>query len=188
MNWAGLGDTLLKLGLPTLGGLLAGPGGAAVGKVIADTIGVPATPDAIGKAISGDPEVLKKIQDTEAEWARTTAAIAQASASQSDSINQTIRAEQGTISWYHWRHLLGYVTGLWAVGIAAATTRLLWTLDPVQIAAAVTLLTAMWTFFTALCALNGYVAMDNTRRTSAAAAGTGVPNVVDLIGGLFKRK
>jgi len=159
-----------------------------VGKVIADQIGVPATPEALGKALSTDPEVLKKMQDTEAEWARTTAAIAQAAASQSDSINQTIRAEQGTISWYHWRHLIGYVTVLWAAGIAVVTTRLLWTLDPAQIAAAITLLTAMWTVFAALCALNGYVAMDNTRRTSAAASGVMPPSVIDMIGGLFKRK
>jgi len=187
MNWGDLGKTLLGMGLPTLGGLLVGPAGALVGKVIADQIGAPATPEGLGKAIA-DPEVQKRLAETETEWARATAAIAQSAASQSDSINQTIRAEQGTISWHHWRHLLGYVTGAWAIGIAAATTRLLWTLDPVQIAAAVTLLTAMWTFFAALCALNGYVAMDNTRRTSAAASGSAVPSVIDLVGSLFKRK
>lgn len=188
MNWADLGRTLLGLGLPTIGGLLAGPGGAAVGKVIADAIDVPATPEAIGKAISADPEVLKKIQDTEAEWARTTAAIAQSNAQQGSSVNTTMQAEIAAgVSWWHFRHLLGYVVFLFGVSMIAAFNGSLFLGMP-AIGDFKTALDAVWAPFAAFCGLVGYVAMDTSRRTQAAITGTPITGVLDIIGSLFKRK
>jgi len=190
MNWADLGKTLLKeFGLPVIGGFLGGPGGAAVGKIIADQIGVPATPEAVSKAISGDPEVLKKVQETEAEWARTTAAVAQAAASQSVAVNTTMQAELASgVSWWHWRHWLGYVVGGWIAGIAIATTKLMFVGSAEQITLLSPLLNSVWPYFGAACGLLGYVAMDTTRRSTAAAAGVPAGSIIDLIGGLLKRK
>lgn len=189
MNWGDLGRTLIGLGLPTVGGLLMGPAGAAVGKALADQIGAPATPEGLGKAISGDPEVLKKVQETEAEWARTEAVRAQAAAQQGSSVNATMQGETlAGVSWWHWRHLLGYVVGGWIAGIAVATTKLLFIGSAEQITLLSPLLNSVWPYFGAACGLLGYVAMDTTRRTTAAAAGVPAGSIVDLIGGLLKRK
>jgi hypothetical protein len=188
MNWGDLGKTLIGLGLPTIGGLLLGPAGAAVGKALADQIGAPATPEGLGKAIA-DPEVQKKLAETEAEWARTQAAIAQSNATQGSSVNTTMQAEIAAgVSWWHWRHLLGYVVGGWIAGIAVATTKLLFIGSADQITLLSPLLNSVWPYFGAACGLLGYVAMDTTRRTTAAAAGTPAGSIVDLIGGLLKRK
>lgn len=189
MNWSDLGRTLLGLGLPTLGGLLLGPGGAAIGSTIASQIGVPATPEALGKALQTDPDVLKKMQDTEAEWARTAATMAQANATQAQSVNATIQAEIAKgVSWWHWRHLLGYVVGGWIAGIAVATTKLMFVGSVEQITLLSPLLNSVWPYFGAACGLLGYVAMDTSRRTTSAAAGVPAGSLLDVIGGLFKRK
>lgn len=188
MNWADLGKTLLGLGLPTLGGLLAGPGGAAVGKVIADQIGVPATPEALGKALQTDPEVLKKMQETEAEWARTEAERFKAAASQSEAINATMQAETAAgVSWYHFRHLNGYVPFLFGISMVVAFNGSLFFGLP-AIGDFKTALDAVWAPFAAFCGLVGYVAMDTSRRTQAAATGTPITGILDIIGSVFKRK
>jgi hypothetical protein len=187
MNWADLGDQLLKLGLPTLGGLIAGPGGAAVGKVIADKMGVPATPEALGKALQ-DPEVQKKFYEAEAEWARTEAERFKAAASQAQSVNATMQAEVAAgVSWYHFRHLNGYVVFLFGLSMVAAFNGALFFGLP-AIGDFKTALDAVWAPFAAFCGLVGYVAMDTSRRTQAAATGTPITGVLDVIGSLFKRK
>lgn len=188
MNWAALSKPFLDLGMTALGTLLGGPAGAVVGKAIADQIGVPATPEAVGNAMS-DPEVQKRLAETEAEWARTQAAIAQSNAQQGSSVNTTMQAEIASgVSWWHWRHLLGYVVGGWIAGIAVATTKLLFIGSAEQITLLSPLLNSVWPYFGAACGLLGYVAMDTTRRTTAAAAGVPAGSLVDIIGGLFKRK
>lgn len=186
MNWADLGKTLLGLGLPTLGGLLAGPGGAAVGKVIAGQIGVPATPEALGKALSTDPEVLKKMQDTEAEWARTTATIATANATQGQSVNTTMQAELAAgVSWWHFRHLLGYVVFFFGVSMVVGFNGTLFFGLP-TIGDFKTALDAVWAPFAAFCGLVGYVAMDTSRRTQAAATGSPIGGLADGINGIIR--
>jgi hypothetical protein len=67
MNWTSIGS-LIAGAAPTLGGLLGGlipfPGGAVLGtvagKVLAEALGVPPTPEAVSNAITtGDPEIIK---------------------------------------------------------------------------------------------------------------------------------
>lgn len=188
MNWADLGKTLLGLGLPTLGGLLAGPGGAAVGKVIAGQIGVPATPEALGKALQTDPEVLKKMQETEAEWARTEAERFKAAAIQSQGTNASIQSENAAgVGFWHWRHQDGYLAVLFGYAILAGFVGTLFfgkpTISDFKVA-----LDAVWAPFTVICGLVGYVAMDTSRRTQAAATGTPITGILDIIGSVFKRK
>ena len=69
MNWRDLGRTMAKLGLPTLGGALAGPAGAAAGKVIADALGADASPDAVQAALAGHPDALVRLREVEADMA-----------------------------------------------------------------------------------------------------------------------
>jgi hypothetical protein len=184
MNWEDIGKTLLGLGLPTLGTALGGPLGGAAGKMIADALGTAATPAAVGAALSTDPVVQQKLAETEAEWARTAAAIANASTAQSAGINATMQAELASgVSWWHWRHLLGYVVGGWILGIAVAFTRLMWVADAGQITNVTGLLNSGFAYFGAACGLLGYVAMDTSRRSTAAASGSEIPT---LFGGIIK--
>ena len=74
MNWKDLARTMAKLGLPTLGGALAGPAGAAAGKIIADRLGAAeASPDVIQDAIAADPDALVRLREVEAEMVRAEA-------------------------------------------------------------------------------------------------------------------
>lgn len=188
MNWDDLGKTLLGLGLPALGTALGGPLGGAAGKVIADALGTAATPSAVNAAIEADPSVRAKLADTEAEWARTAASIAQSASQQVASINTTMQAEIAAgVSWWHWRHLIGYVTMLWLLAPLPFVVVAMWLLvsagkaDPLT--AVIAAMTSLVSWVGICAALNGYVAMDTTRRTTAAAAGQEIPTI---LGGLIK--
>ena len=75
MKWGELGKKIGGLGLPALGGALAGPGGAIVGKLVAERLGMPgANPDALARAVTTDPAALVKLReldlDADVEMAR----------------------------------------------------------------------------------------------------------------------
>lgn len=63
MDWSSIGATLSSFGLTALGTALGGPAGgiigSAAGKMVADALGVPATPEAVQAALSADPEMAK---------------------------------------------------------------------------------------------------------------------------------
>lgn len=60
--WKQLGDTVAKFA-PLLGGALGGPGGAAIGQLVAAAFGVENTPDAIEQAVARDPQAAIKLQE-----------------------------------------------------------------------------------------------------------------------------
>lgn len=128
MEWndvaKGVGKLLLQ-NAPTIGGLLGGfipiPGGSLIGQeageILARALGTDATPDAVNAAIASDPNAaVAKIQAAETEAAAKWPALAQiaqsmyqANAAESQSINDTMRAELvAGQSWYSWRNLYGY--------------------------------------------------------------------------------
>lgn len=142
MDWGNLfKDTgsivgpLILQNAPTIGGLLGGlipfPGGSLIGQelggLIAKQFAVPNTAQDIANAIAASPTdiAVQKLQAAEAEavakWpalAQIAVANAQSNSAQSDSINQTMRAELvAGQSWYSWRNLYGY-----SVGIEATAT------------------------------------------------------------------
>ncbi len=187
MNWGDLGKTLIGLGLPTLGTALGGPLGGAAGKMLADALGTSATPEAVSKAIVSDPVAQQKMAEAEIEWAKTVAAFAQSATDQSAGINETMRAElAGGVSWYHWRHLNGFTVQLYALAILVGFCTAMWAGKP-STADYVLLMGVVTGVFLALCALNGYVAMDTTRRTTAAAAGTEAGTLLGTLLGKLKR-
>lgn len=126
MDWSDVGKIVGPLA-PTLGGILGGillPGlggtiGAEAGQILANALGVPNTPDAVGGAVVSDPNAAAKIQAAESEasakWAAISA-IAQArfqgNTAQSTEINATMRAELAAgQSWWSWRNMYGYSVG-----------------------------------------------------------------------------
>lgn len=69
MNWQEVGQTIGKFA-PLLGGVVGGPGGAAIGALVASTLGVENEPEAISLAIKNNPQAavnLKELQLTHKE-------------------------------------------------------------------------------------------------------------------------
>lgn len=54
MRWESVGKQILSLGLPVLGTALGGPGGAAIGTLVASALGCEAEPQAVASAIDSD--------------------------------------------------------------------------------------------------------------------------------------
>lgn len=85
MDWSSIASTLSSFGLTALGTALGGPAGgiigSAAGKMVADALGVPATPEAVQQALSADPELAKAQlaaleRSQQAELAELTARLA----------------------------------------------------------------------------------------------------------------
>jgi hypothetical protein len=94
MDWSDLGARVVGLGAPVLGGALAGPFGAAAGKILADAIGAAqATPEAVNArltASNSDPVTAEAAQRAESEW---LAALAEVGKAQVVEVGATQRAE-----------------------------------------------------------------------------------------------
>lgn len=68
MQWKDLGEQLTKLGLPVLGAAVAGPAGAAVGRLLAGKLFDEAdgiTPDMIAKSLEGNSAALAAAKEFE---------------------------------------------------------------------------------------------------------------------------
>lgn len=65
MKWSDIASVVGK-SAPLLGTLLAGPGGAAVGSIIASALGTGGDPDSVSQALAADPQALVKLREIEA--------------------------------------------------------------------------------------------------------------------------
>jgi len=129
-DWGDIVGPLVTAAAPTIGSVIGGlipiPGasaiGGALGQLIADQFGVPATPDAVKNAIQNSPSdvATSKLQAAEAEaiakWpalAEMAKALYEGNSKQASAINQTMRAElaSGQV-WWSWRNIYGYSVGL----------------------------------------------------------------------------
>lgn len=118
MDWKSIGGSLIKAGAPIIGTALGGPLGGLIGSglgdVLANALGVEATPEAVNNAIiNGDPSVvsaaLSKAETEACARYNFLAEVVKSNAAQSESINQTMRAELASgQSWWAWRNLWGY--------------------------------------------------------------------------------
>lgn len=95
MDWMSIGLQIAKIGLPVLGSLVGGPIGGSVGVLVAKALGVEATPEAVGTAISTtDNDVLiQKLKSVEAESVAMVEAQAKVAIAQSADVNTSLRAE-----------------------------------------------------------------------------------------------
>lgn len=138
MNWSDIAATVGKIA-PAIGGVLAGPAGAAAGTLLASVLGTDDAPAAVAAAIQADPEAAVKIQKAELDHAtemrrlllesqtRKQAEVTQRLAQ----VNKTMRAELAADGAFKsgWRPAVGWVMALSFAMIAGA---LCWSLvrDP----------------------------------------------------------
>jgi hypothetical protein len=151
MNWQDLAGPLVKLGAPTIGTALGGPRGGmiggAVGDILGSVLGVPATPEAVDKAIKTTPapELQDKLATAEADaqakypaLAEIAKAEAEAQAKTAAETQVTMRAElaSGDRLQRWWRPLYGLELTLECAALAAVIVRDLWGGDVVVLNAA----------------------------------------------------
>ncbi len=109
-TWATIAHDVLGMGLPLLGGVLAGPAGASVGGMVAHALGASvATPAAIASVL-GSPEAREKLAALEAEQhvalariqAEQALARMKADTAAQASVNSTMQAEATSRHWPQW--------------------------------------------------------------------------------------
>ena len=64
MDWSDVGKKIMDLS-PGIGLALGGPGGAALGSILASTFGSGQSPDEVGAAISANPEAMVKLKEVQ---------------------------------------------------------------------------------------------------------------------------
>lgn len=109
MDWSDVAETVGRFA-PTLGGMFAGPAGAGAGALLARALGVEETPEAVSKAVQGDPQAALKVREVEAS-------ITQALIQQRGGV---VQSEASGESWLqrNWRPMVmlwfaGLVGGYW---------------------------------------------------------------------------
>lgn len=119
MNFKEIAGKIAAIGLPLLGGAVAGPGGALAMKQVAAALGLgaDATPEQTAVALgSMTGEQLVKLREIEADLAK---AQLQAETAQVEAVNKTLQTEAMGGSWlqrnHHAMESLATVALVWAV-------------------------------------------------------------------------
>lgn len=195
MDWKDLAGSLVKAGAPIIGTALGGPLGGmvgnAVGSIIASQLGVEATPEAVNNAIvNGDPAAVGPAlsaaqSEMIAKWDTIKSIahdMAEADRVNVEQVNETIRAETAAgVSWWHWRHLVGYMVLLWFAVPIPAFVRLTFQYDAGAASQLTAMITACIPLYGFMAGLLGYVAQDTTRLKSIALTGEHPPTVTAAI-------
>jgi hypothetical protein len=198
LDWRSIAGVVAPLA-PKLGAVLGtaigGPFGSVIGglagSAIAATFGTDATPDAVGKAIAEDPKAADKLARLEEQRGQEILAQAQVEIARLEQegltrrtgiteINTTIREETAKgVSWWHWRHLLGYVPV--ALGVELVVLVPMMALGALTAAEVTALIGAITPPLTILSGLLGYVAQDTSAVKVAAMTGQPVPGILATV-------
>lgn len=123
MDWKSLGGELIKAGAPVIGTAILGPMGGTIGGILGDivarSLGVENTPDAIDNAIKTMPpdQLAAKLSAAESEAVARYSFLTEQAKAQADvakvqveAVNETIRAEASANNgwWGNWRILLAW--------------------------------------------------------------------------------
>jgi len=128
MNWKELGRKVVKIGAPLLGTALGGPGGGALGALVASAFGVDTDdPKELMKALERDPQALVKLKELEFRHKERLEEIAlervkievEKELTQIRQVNETMRAEAKSEHWpqYSWRPFNGFMYAMAVVCI-----------------------------------------------------------------------
>lgn len=202
-NWKDVAELIAPYA-PTAGRFLGGmsgiPGGSVIGEKLGEALaaafGVDPTPDAVSNAIQTAPanEVAAKLEALESEakarWdalARMAESDDKARVEQARVIAETQRAEIAAgVSWFHWRHLLGYVLLLWFLIPIPAFAMLTFRYDGAAANQLTIMLQAVVPLYGFMSALLGYIAADTTRLKTVAITGEQPATMIEQIKGVTK--
>lgn len=129
MNWKDI-STAVGRAAPILGTLVGGPAGGAIGGIIASTLGVENTPDAVDQALKTNPDAAVKLAQIEADQRvkfqelatdQIKAELVAAQQAAGD-VNKTMQIEATSEHWptYSWRPAIGFAVAI-AVLLAILT-------------------------------------------------------------------
>lgn len=106
MDWKDIGESIAKVGLPLIGGALGGPGGAAIGQVLAGKLGAD-SPAELTTLLQTSPEALAAAKKFEAENERE---LIKLHVEALQAVNATMQAESKSERWpqYSWRPAIGF--------------------------------------------------------------------------------
>lgn len=123
-DWSVIAEPLIKVGATGLGTLVGGPAGGAIGaglgSILAEALGVPATPSSVADAIAANPGAVAAVERDKS--AEIRAIVEQAHTQHLQVVNETMRTELASESFMArtWRPLFGICfCGVWTMhGIA----------------------------------------------------------------------
>ncbi len=180
---------------PVIGGILAGPAGAAGGRLIASALGVTDDPDKVLAALQADPAALAKVRQLEIEHKTRLQELAVAAeqnrlaadTARLAEINATIRAEASSIDpWVRrWRPFFGYVMAT-AFGIQMLAVSGLILIEPQfasEVIAALAGLSMLWSVGLAVVGVN----IAKRSQDKQIAKGMPATTIMDVVGGLVRK-
>ncbi len=166
-DWKVIVGPLAKIGAPVLGGIIGGPGGAAMGKaaggILAEALGVDPDPQSVADAIEANPDAAPNAVNSP-----DMAAIIAEELKALQTVNETYRIELQNESWVVrlWRPICGWCLALvWTVhGLAIG--KAIWVRDFETIKAVADLLV----FYTVMGAVTGTIAYGRTKEKLAGVS------------------
>jgi hypothetical protein len=193
-GWSWAANLALDWGAPALAAAFGIPGPVssyAIG-ALKRALGLApnATEEQVKAAVDADPETARVAFDqaqseVTAKYAYLTrlAEIAGANATETQ---KTVRAELGKVSWWHWRHLSGYI--LPAFGLEFLTLAPLVVMGKITAADAVAITGALMPVAAIYAALQGVIINDNSSNKIAAMTGKEPTGVVGSVVAAVKTK
>jgi hypothetical protein len=188
-DWADIAARTIALGAPILGAALGGPLGGTAGKILADALGVPPVPEAVGKAIDSDAAAVREAaQNAEAEWAKALADIGKTQVSE---VGATMRAEIVSSDPIQkiWRPVYALeLTLLECPAFALVLGRALWTGNSELINGFVALSGLLMAYLGARFGVLGVYVTGRSREKQAEATGQVTPSVLaEILKALSKK-
>lgn len=182
-KWSGIAQTAIDFGFPALGMAfgIPGPVSTFAANMLKKALGLreEATPADVQATIEGmNPDTARaafegaQTEVTAKYQYLTRLAEVQAETDQKNivEVNETIRKEIGKgVSWWHWRHLLGYVPV--ALGVELVVLVPMMAFGILTASEVTALIGAITPPLTILSGLLGYVAQDTTKLKETAITG-----------------
>jgi hypothetical protein len=183
-GWSWAANLALDWGAPALAAAFGIPGPVssyAIG-ALKRALGLApnATEEQVKSAVDADPETARVAFDqaqseVTAKYAYLTRLAEIAGANAAD-VNKTMQKELGKVSWWHWRHLSGYIMP--AFGLEFLTLAPLVVMGKITAADMVAIIGALTPVAAIYAALQGVILNDTSALKTTAVTGKATPGIV----------
>jgi len=145
-DWNKVGNLIAKAA-PLLGGVIAGPGGAAIGGIVAAALGVANDAEEIAVALETNPEAYVKLQEIQLTHKERLEQMALDSAAAAIAeVNATMRSETKSDKWWvsGWRPFWGFSSAIAFFGQVVAISYIMVTGGEAGLITALAGLSVFW--------------------------------------------